>query len=261
MKRIIALLVIFVIAVSAGVCAFADSSDLDYITDSYGLLTKAELQKLENQAANIAERYSCGIYVVIVDNYKNYSSRSDAYSAANDIYERYHLGYGDTTNGVFLLLSVEERDYALTFNGTARAVFSDSSFYNAEQKMLSYLKNDDWKGGINCFITGCSDLLTASSGLPESYKEPVQAAPFLIIVGVSAVIATCVCFAFASQMKTAKESTTADNYIKTSSIAFTVKEDRFTHRTVSRTKISTNNGSRSGGGGGGGGHSGHSGKF
>lgn len=266
MKKIVTLLIacIMLAALTAGV--FAETSKLDYVTDAYGLFTRSELSDLETRAAAISDEYSCGIYVVIVDDFKNYSHRTDAYGAACDIYESYNLGYGDTRNGYLLLLSIDERDYALTAYDDARSVFTDSAFYSAEQAMLARLKENDWKGGVEAFINGCEKLLKSSGGMheyngtSEGYYEDKGAVPYLIIVGVSALIALVVCLIFNAQMKTAKESTTADEYIKTSSIVFNVKQDQFTHRTVTRTKINTDNGSR-GGGGGGGGHSGHSGKF
>ena len=78
-------------------------------------------------------------------------------------------------------------------------------------------------------------------------------------------IALITCSVFKAQMKTAKEKTQANDYLVPQSMDLRVREDVFTHRTETRTRIETDSGSRGGGGGSsfhsGGGFSGRSGGF
>ena len=88
----------------------------------------------------------------------------------------------------------------------------------------------------------------------------------LAVIFIPVAVALGVCSVFKAQMKTAKEATRADEYLVPHSMRLRTKEDRFTHRTESRTVIETDSGHRAGGGGGssfhsGGGFSGRSGKF
>ena len=119
--------------------------------------------------------------------------------------------------------------------------------------------------------------LKAQDGLEyHSYNAPGSQSgvtPFklAIVIIVPLLIALIVCSRFKAQMKTAREKTQADDYLVPRSMELYVRQDTFTHRTESRTRIesdSSSSSSRSGGGGGGGssfhsggGSSGRSGKF
>ena len=57
------------LALSGAAYASSAGSSLGYVNDAVGLLSLDEQQELETTASQLAERYGCGVYVIIVDEY------------------------------------------------------------------------------------------------------------------------------------------------------------------------------------------------
>ena len=113
-----------------------------------------------------------------------------------------------------------------------------------------------------CALTAAAVLatsvfsLTANADDSLAYSEEYKSSPFYEKLTLALEN---------SKDKTAMEKTTAEDYLVPHSMDLRVREDRFTHRTETRTRIESDSGSRGGGGGSsfhsGGGFSGRSGKF
>ena len=115
-KRIIRLSLVLALMLCLSVSVFAESQ-LWHITDDAGILTESQNIELETYAENISQDYGVGIYVVTVDNYEDYYD--SAYETAWQIYHAYELGEGADRNGVILLLSMDNRQFATS--STVRA--------------------------------------------------------------------------------------------------------------------------------------------
>ena len=215
----------------------------------------------------------------------------DVYEAAKGIFTHYELGWGAEKNGVILLLSMDARDYAFAGHGSlGETICSRESSWLIEDEFLDNFRNNDWIGGFGDFLDACdtqltklengedvndgADIVTGPDGLdyhsynnPYETREPSILPRVLAVVFIPIAVALGVCSVFKAQMKTAKEATRADEYLVPHSMRLHTKEDRFTHRTESRTVIETDSAHRAGSGGGGssfhsgGGFSGRSGKF
>lgn len=96
------------------VSVFAESQ-LWHITDDAGILTESQNIELETYAETISQDYGVGVYVVTVDNYEDYYD--SAYETAWQIYHAYELGEGADRDGVILLLSMDNRQFATFFYG------------------------------------------------------------------------------------------------------------------------------------------------
>lgn len=245
----------------AGLCTgvFAEAQ-LFHVTDTAGLLTADEDYALEEQAAEISARYGCGLYIVTVDDYTDFTTEG-VYEAAYTIYHDNSLGEGSDRNGVILLLSMKERDYATFFYGPV----SEYAFCNYAQELVSdefldNFKEDDWYGGFSDFLRVCAeDLQLASEGNPV--RESKVGVVILCLLA-SMLVALIVCLILKAKMRTVHRQVEAASYATGTGLKVTRHDDRFTHTTQTRTKIERE--SSSGGGGGGhtgGGGSGQSGKF
>ena len=271
--------------------AAEDTTQQNYVVDDAGILTEEQRDKLQKQAAELSESQSCGLYIVTVKDHTPF--HPDAYEAAKAIYRRFDLGIGVEKNGVILLLSMNERDYAFTGHGNlGETICGYESSWIVEDAFLDNFRRNDWYGGFSDYLTACdsqltrlkngeditqgADIITGSDGLEyHSYNAPTEGPgmptglKILIVIGVPCLIALIVCSSFKAQMKSATERTSAEEYVVPGSAILRTREDRFTHRTETRTRISSDSssgGSRGGGGGGssfhsGGGFSGRSGKF
>ena len=222
--------------------AASAAEDIGHVQDTAGILSSDEVRALEERAETLSESCRCAVYIVTVPDYRELNG-GDVGACAEGIYSYYDLGYGSGRDGMLLLLSMADRDYALTSYGYyADYCFGDHNKDLVEEAFLDSgltYSGDRYRYGV----TG---------------KLPVGA-KLGITVGAPSLIALLVCSLFKAQMKTAKLRTTAEEYVVPGSAALRIKEDRFVNRTQTRTLIQSSSGSR-GGGGGGGFHT-HTGKF
>lgn len=258
-KRIISavLAVCLALVMTCGVCAAASGPELPYITDQAGLLNDTQLRKLTQMAQSTEDQHDVGVYIVSVDDYRDIDP-AGAYEATYGIYHEYNMGVGSKRDGIMLLLSMEDRDYALFCYGPmTEYAFNEYGLSKLEEVFLDNFAENDWYGGFEDYIRECATYLEkAEAGDPVS-KSPVTM--ILIFALISLAIAGAVCLVLIGQMKTVHKKREAREYA-VGGLNLTQQWDQFTHRTETRRKIerSSSSGGKSASGGGG---SGRSGKF
>lgn len=275
MKRnvCVALFLALLFALCLSTAASAEGETLGYVTDSVGLLSQEELADLNGQAENLSQTYGCGVYIVILDDYRSYNNR-DIETCAEELYRYFDLGYGEERDGILFLMSVNQREFDLAAYGSfGNYAFTDYGKDVLEDSFLPNFRYDEWYRGFCRYLSTTDDLLSAArSGNPVDISggsTVSRGMPFgfklAIILGIPCLIAFAVCAAFKAQMKNAVVRTTADEYVIPHSTKLHICQDQFLNRTESVQIIAQNR--SSGGGGGGGttihasGFSHHSGKF
>lgn len=266
----LSLLFALLLCLLLGSAAYAEGTDaaqLNFVTDAAGLLTESELSSLEAKAQSLADDYQCGVYIVAVQDYTDYVD-GDVTDCAKGIYTEYGLGYGGERDGVLLLLSMADRDYAIIAYGNfGNAAFTDYGKEVLSGKFLDDFGDDRWADGFAAYLDQCGAMIAAArDGAPLDVDSDISDEPMspvlklLLIIVVPCVIALIVCGIFAAQMKTARKQTAAADYIVPGSENLRIREDVFTYRTETREVIE----SKSSSGGtsvGSDGFSSHSGKF
>lgn len=251
------------------------------VSDEAGILSQAEALRLEARAKAIEETYGFGVYIATVADF----SGADIYTFTTEWYLERNLGVGADGDGILLLLSMAERDYALVVHGqTGQALFTNRNQDVISEHFLDDFRDGRWADGFTDYLEDCEALLEdpnvfqdepvweagGSDPVYESYSEQSRfsVGKVLVVLAVSLLAAGITCGAFYGQMRTAKVKSTANDYMSPEGLKLTVRQDIFTHRTEHRRTIDTethSNSSHSGGGGGthhsGGGFSGKSGKF
>ena len=157
----------------APMTVFAESNaQLNYVTDDAGILTDSQWEDLEQRAQQVSEEYQCGVYMITVDDYTDYSTES-VYTADYTIYHDYEMGMGEDRDGIMILLSMEDRDYAMFVYGPkASEVFNAYGQEQLETYFLDNFRDDDWYGGFGDYIDACSNYLQlAEQGTPVSAPE------------------------------------------------------------------------------------------
>ena len=187
----------------------------------------------------IEEQYDCGVYIVTAPDHDG-----EVYDAAEEIYEDWDLGVSEDQNGVLLLLSMDERDFAIYVHGDiAEYAFDDYGQLQLEEAFLPYLEENDFSGGLQAYSDTCEEFLElADSGKPVR-KSKVGAVILAIVISFS--VSLIVCLILRSGMKNAKRKTQAAAYA--GRLNLTRRIDLYTHTTRTRTKIETKSESRSGG--------------
>ena len=256
MKRITAIFLCLLLLSSVVVAASASDK---YVFDEAGLLDSSEHQALETLAGEISREQGIGIYIMTVYDYRDYGYSGDVFDTTWQIYHDRKLGMGSDRQGMILLLSMKERDYATFFYGDdTEYAFNAYGQEELEQYFLDDFKRNDWYSGFHDYLTQSRDFMQdAADGDPVRKSSMGRV---LIFVAVALLLSGIITLIPYVAMKNVKRKVTAGNYIVGTGLNLTRREDRFTHQTRSVRTIQSSSGSgsrsRSGGGG-----SGRSGKF
>ncbi len=276
MKRIIAIVIALYLCVllMGGMMAYADARPL--VFDEADLLTDAEEANLVALASDISTEYPINVYVVTVDDFYDLGA-SNAYDAAKEFYRSHDLGYGDGRDGMLLLLSMEDRDYALVAYGDyATTNLTDYGRQKLSGEFLDNFRNNDWYGGFADYFKVTKDYLYQAKIdkpvdiYPEEPPDPKNVrslgAVISLILGYPAALLTGA--GMKSKLRSVKAASSANQYLNAGSVNFSDRSEVFTHTTQVRTPIprqsrDDNHGSFGGGGShiDSDGFAGHSGKF
>lgn len=236
-----------------------------HVADEAELFTPSQHQALEEKAAAISQRYNFGVYVITLDDFRNYTTSGRISDFVIALYDAQALGMGSDWAGTSLTISMAGRDYNLDFNSSrADEAFTEAGRDRMEERILSYFRQDDYYGGFNEYLDICEEYLAAAeAGYPvgqgERSSDDVPAAIAVVPGFVAAVI---VGFALWLPMRTSGIKHDADQYAVPGSLNLSRRSDMFLRRSVSRRPRQT----QSSGGShsrhySSGSHSGRSGKF
>ena len=236
-------------------------ADMNYIFDLSDQLSYEEWAELEARAADISQRHGCGVYAAFVDDFTEYGGGNDVYKTTYQLYHASELGMGADRDGIIILLSMDDRDYAMFVYGDhAEYAFDRYGQKELEDAFLGYFGDNDWYGGVSHYLDTCDEYLTlAEEGKPVRKNTLPM---YIIVVAASCAIAGGICLMLKWKMKTVHQKAEADEYVAAGGLNLTKQYDRYTHTTETRRKIHDDSDSDSGtsscsGGGG----SGRSGKF
>lgn len=233
MKRIRALIILLLTIVFV-IPMPAQAADFDLVADGVGVLTDDEYIELNQLAQDITDEYQCEVSIVVIED----TGDDDAIDFAKFVYNEYGYGYGADKSGLMLLISMEERDYAMLAYGYGNTAFTDhGKEVLADKYLLPMLAEDDYYTAFVSYLNQTAKFLQmAKNGAPFD----TGLAPWikwLIVIFVPLLIAGIICFIFYSQMKTAVEERAADSYILAGGVNLTMQADQFLYTTETRKTI------------------------
>lgn len=259
MKRKFAIFVLLALLLAVLVLPAQAEEGLGYVTDEAGLLTEEEYLQLESLCQTVSEEYGVGVYIVTVEDYTA-CGEGDVYEVTWGLYHKYNLGKGEERNGIILLLSMAERDYATFVYGSyGEYAFTEFGLFSLEEEFLPHLGENDWYEGFRTYAVTCREYLgMAAAGEPMDEGDGII---YVMVISISFLIALIVVSIMRIGMKNVKHQREAGVYVSRD-LQLTQQRDQFTHITTTRRKIetNTNSGTASRAHVGGGGH-GRSGKF
>ncbi len=242
-RKLIITLLALCAALSLATPSLAET-DAGFVSDQSGLLSESQRSELEQRAVALADTYGCGVYVVTVDDYTDYSGES-VYEAAKTLFTDGGLGVGDGANGFLLLLSMSDRDYSLIAHGDiGNAALTDYGRDVMEDGFLGYFADNDWYGGFTSYMDTAERVLGMyAQGEPldvdtDPANDGMEVFGSLIFIfGVSFGIAGIVCFIMSLVMKSVSKASAAGEYQKNDMVDIRVSEDRYLYTTTTRTRI------------------------
>jgi len=247
----------------------AAAANRPLVVDEAGILSVSEVASLTQMAQKITDTYQCDTVIVTLAD----MGAGDSFTNAMDLYEAYDYGYGAEKNGILLMISMADRDFAMVVYGEdAKRAFTDYGQERIESRFLPRLSNGLYNEAFEFFLKDCETHLAA-----ERRGEPIDVntdpdvlrteviIKAVVCVVVPMLIALVVCQIWKGQMKTAVKQSTAHAYIPQNGFVLTGRADMFLYRTQTRRKIETSSSGGSGRSGGttsnSRGFSGRSGKF
>ncbi len=247
MKKIISILsltflMMLSLSFASPILSHADDAEHYFAFDLAGVLSTSEEAALEQKLTGSYEKHGTPIYVVILpsflDREDNVYGTEDFLTYAHDFYEYYGLGKPDTYDGILLLLSTADRDWAFSTDGYAIDVYNQQIQKYVFNQMLPSLKNDDYNTAVNIFADITDEVFTAYAN-GETYEAPRNPLPMYwiaISIGVGLLIAFGVLAAMTSSLRTVAPKAGADSYVTNNFVNFTNQDDIFLYRNIMRTE-------------------------
>lgn len=243
----------------------------DRLVDGAGLLSAAASAALLAKLDEISDRQACDVVIVTT----NSLNGKTATAYADDFFDYTGYGYGEDDDGILFLISMGERDWAISTHAFGVEAFTEAGQAWMMNQVLPILSSGSYASAFNRFADLADDLLTqARNGVPydERVRMPKAGAGAAAAekteedtvgkIAWSVAIAFGLSFVPVTIMKSAHKSVRpknqADDYVRPGSFRLTRKNDRFLYRNISRTRRETQ--SSSGGGGGGSTHTSSSGR-
>lgn len=260
-KRIVTIILALILCMSLAAPAFTAADSVfaqdgngqpPRLVDGAGLLSQAQAGRLLQALDEISGRQRCDVVIVTVASLDGKTVR--AY--ADDFFDYNGYGIGPGADGILLLVSMGERDIAMSTHGFGITAFTDAGQDYLWDTFLPLISGGRYYEGFETFAGQCDIFLTsARAGKPYDRGnmpgDPGFARKFLFMLPFSFLFSALMVFLITGVMKSKLKSTraqpAANTYVRGGSVNITESRDYFMFSTVARTKKE-----KSGGGGGGG---------
>lgn len=244
-KRIIAVIFILAFCMTSTITVSASSKrDLPLLVDNADLLTDSEERDLNSKLDRISGEQKCDVVIVTV--YSLDGKTSTEY--ADDFFDYNDYGYGKDCDGILLLVSTEDRDWAISTHGLAIKAFTDAGLNYMSNEFLPYLSSGDYRKAFLTFAELCDDLLTqARNGSPYGSNNILASNTnrILISLGIGVVFAFIITGIMKSKLKSVRFQPAASSYVRRDSVNMRISRDLFLYSRIDRRAKPKNTGSGS----------------
>lgn len=247
-KRITAIIFSVLLCLSAAIPSFAAEKSTR-LKDTASLLSETERADLLYKLDEISERQQLDVTLATVNNFDGYNTVN---VCADDIYDNSGYGFGSEKDGLLLLISIEDRDWAISTCGYAITVFTDAGIDYIGEKITPYLSDGDYAAAFSKYAELCDDFITQAKNetpydIENMPREPLSLIwiPVSVIIGL--IIALIAVGIMKSKLKTVRFKAAANSYLKKGSLNITDSSDLFLYHTVDRTAKPKDDDNSSGG--------------
>ena len=240
-KRIVSFAFALLLCLAPAFLVSADRA-VPNLNDEANLLTDAQEARLQQRMDEISGTYNVEIAIVTKMNIGNASP--SRYASA--YYDSNAFGYGDSRDGVLLLISMKDRDYYILTNGLGSKAIDGGDIDGIGDTIVPYLSGGDYADAFDVFLDECAYQLDGEiNGFPFAFGKNA-----LIALGIGIVTALIATGIMKSKLKSVRRQYTATEYTRSGSMQLHHSTDRYLYRTVNRVRRQTNSsgGSHSSGG-------------
>lgn len=223
----------------------AKTSAFPLVTDEADLLTAEQEKKLSSEAESVSKEYQCNVYLYLVQDMDSNAAKEYAKS----VYQKHALGYGTDKSGIMLMMSMEDRDYALIAYGYGNTALTDHGRdVLLDDEVLPQLKEDRYYEGFTTYLSTIKNYFNlARAGKPfdvdtdQAYLAEKAHKTFLYKLAacilIPLVITVVFCLISYAKMKTVRPQCAADCYIPEGGCHVTYRDDQFLYQTEARVRI------------------------
>lgn len=240
-KKITTLLFALVLCLCTAVPVLAADGFADEyyrLNDLADLLTDSEETVLLQKLDEISLRQKMDVTVATVKDLGGYSTAEEY---ADAVYEFCKYGYGKNKDGLLLLISMEDRDFAISTCGYGITAFTDAGIEYIMKQIKSDLSGGNYAAAFDTYASLCDEFITqARNGSPFDKgnlpREPLPMIwiPISIVIGV--LLALIIVGSMKGKLKTVRTQAAANSYLKKDSLNITESSDLFLYHTVTRSE-------------------------
>lgn len=250
-KKISVILFVIVLCLNTALPVFAGKTngfaDEYYrVVDMADLLTDSEETALIEKLDEISLRQNMDVVVATTNDLEGYS----VMDYADLLYEQCQFGYGDSNDGLMLLISMDTHDWYISTCGYGITVFTDAGIEYIGKQIKSDLSDGNYASAFTSYAGLCDDFITqARNDVPYDNgnlpREPLSLLWIPISIVIGFVIAKLIVGNMKNKLKTVRAQAAATSYVKNGSMNITESRDLFLYHTVTRTEKPKNNSSGS----------------
>lgn len=233
---LILLLLVSIMPLSAyGEAVTTDVRQLPRLVDSAGLLTEEQAEMLTEKLDEVSERQNLDVIIFTVDSLEGYTSTE----YADDTFDYNGFGMGDNYDGILLLISMEERDWAISTHGYGITVFTDAGQKYMVDSFIGYLSDGDFYEGFNKFADLADKFIAqAKAGAPYDTnnlpKKPMSPIWILISILGGVLIGAIITGVMKSSLKSVSKQRVAGKYLVSTAMAPFSNQDLYLYSVVTK---------------------------
>lgn len=223
-----------------------------YISDTYGVLSQAEVDQLNAQAQQISDQYQFGVYAHILYDDASYD---DIWGYIEQYYAEQDLGYGNTSDGILFLITQSSQggSYDIYIPAASnQSYFTIDGLEDIQDDAEEGLFEHDYYKAIDTFLDKTEEHLAYYNQHDYPWSSATEGAVyydaetgrsvsgFAVAAGIIIpFVGACIVVAVnASKHRTKHTATDAAEYIPSyGQLQLTRHTDMYLYRTQSRTKI------------------------
>ncbi len=270
-KKLLSLLLALILCLALIPAVLADNSK-SVVYDQEGLFDASELEMLNTKLEELSRTYNVDAAIVTTASLDG----KTAQEYADDFYDENGFGRGDDLDGILLLISGTERQYAISTSGSCIYAFTDADLEYISENFIPDLSDGNWCSAGLSFINDCGPCLAAAEDDdyvydPDDFDNDYDdgyvligsssyfSLPWLFMALFIGLIAAFIGMRIMkSGMKSVSMQASAADYLRAGSFKPGRQQDLFLYHTVTMTarpKDNDNDGGHHGGFGSGGGFS------
>lgn len=141
-----------------------DAASLPKVVDNAGLLTVAEEAELTEKINSISEKYQMDVVLYT----QSKKQDADIQNEADLLFDNNGYGIGATKDGMLFLLSMQEREWAISTHGKTIDMFTTYELNKMGQDSAqNYFSKGLYKDGFNNFLSTLGGTIDREEGLAE----------------------------------------------------------------------------------------------